>query len=194
MRQYYKLNGFRILNAAVSAHWSALLVIAAIIVFGYKEPLHALIAVTSYFSILIIHEFGHAFVAARLGYRVYEIKIGFIHGVCCYESPYNELDHIKIAWGGVLAQLIVAIPVLVLAQFKAIADITYLGPIIAFLGYVSLIIALFNLAPAQGLDGHMAWKIVPLLFNRIKSRAKLTRSKQKKKNKGETIVKFQQRP
>jgi Zn-dependent protease len=35
-----------------------------------------------------------------------------------------------------------------------------------FLGYVNLFMALFNLAPAQGLDGKVAWRIIPLLLER----------------------------
>ena len=173
MKTYYTLNKIKLLNAPVSVHWSALLVIAIIIVAGVKQPIHALIAAVSYFSILVIHELGHGLLAKKYGCTVYEIKIGFLHGVCVYEQPYNEEHDIKIAWGGVIAQLIIAIPLIVLSQYSVLTDISYFGPVYAFLGYISLIFVVFNLAPAQGLDGGKAWKIIPLLL----------KSKPKKKEK-----------
>jgi Zn-dependent protease len=38
--------------------------------------------------------------------------------------------------------------------------------LVAFLGYVNVVIALANLAPAPGFDGHIAWRAVPLLWKR----------------------------
>ncbi len=166
----------------MSVHWSALLVIGIILVTGYKELIHAIIAATSYFTILLVHEYGHGFVANKLGYKVFETRIAFFHGMCVFEEPYSEEHHIKIAWAGSLAQLLVAIPLIALSQVKAVSDISYLGPVYAFLGYISVFVALVNLAPSQGLDGHIAWRIIPLTY-------KKWRSKPKKKKKNYKIVK-----
>ena len=182
MRPYYTIKRFRIFNAPVSVHWSALLVIGIILVTGYKEPIHAVIAAASYFSILLIHEIGHGFVANKLGYKVFETKIAFFHGMCIFKEPYNEEHHIKIAWAGSLAQIFVAIPLIVLSQFKVVSDISYLGPVYAFLGYLSVLVALVNLAPSQGLDGHIAWRIIPLTYRKW-------RNKPKKKKKKFNVVK-----
>jgi Zn-dependent protease len=45
-------------------------------------------------------------------------------------------------------------------------DFGYAAPAIAFLGYVNVVIALANLAPAPGFDGRIAWRVVPLLWKR----------------------------
>ena len=71
-----------------------------------------------------------------------------------------------IAWGGVAAQLAVAVPILIVATVFDQQDFGYAAPAIAFLGYVNALIALVNLAPAPGLDGHIAWRAVPLLWRR----------------------------
>jgi Zn-dependent protease len=80
------------------------------------------------------------------------------------------VDHVLIAWAGVLAQLAVAIPILTIAAVFPNHDLGYLGPAIVFLGYVNLIFALVNLAPGAGLDGTTAWRVIPLLYARWKSR------------------------
>jgi len=44
------------------------------------------------------------------------------------------------------------------------------APVVLILGYGSLIVAVFNLAPARGLDGLKAWRILPLLRSRFAAR------------------------
>ena len=60
----------------------------------------------------------------------------------------------------------VAIPILTVATIFDRQDFGYAAPAIAFLGYVNVVIALANLAPAPGFDGHIAWRVVPLLWKR----------------------------
>ncbi|MEL1265006.1 hypothetical protein [Pseudoxanthomonas putridarboris] len=149
-------------GARVELHWSVLLVAACVMAASFHTPINAAALVAAYFGILYLHELGHAFVARRLGYRPYEIRLGFIHGRMSYEAPRNERDASLVAWGGVLAQLAVALPLVVLAEFTNAGSLPVLGPAIAFLGYFSLLIAALNLAPARGLDGHLAWRLLRL--------------------------------
>jgi Zn-dependent protease len=121
-------------------------------------------------GIITLHEFGHAFAAHRLGYTVESIWINFIHGRCEFEASEFEWDHVRIAWAGVLAQFAVAIPVLVVASIFRAQDFGYLGPAVIFLGYVNLFIAFLNLAPVAGLDGQVAWRVVPLLHEEWKAK------------------------
>jgi len=137
-----------------------------ILISGYKDPLHAVLYVISYFSILVIHEYGHGYRASKLGYKVCEIKIAFLHGLCISEEPRSEKDSIKIAWAGPLAQLIIAVPLIILSIFKVSAEIAYLQTIIIYLGYLSFFIASINLIPSKGLDGYIAWKIIPITFDK----------------------------
>lgn len=159
--KWYRLR-LRFWGAAIYVHWSVLVVIAVIGVVSIKSPIHAAVAIASYLGMIVIHEIGHAFVARRLGYEIYELRIGFCHGCCEHEHPDTELEDAWIAWGGALAQLCVAIPVLVIGALTEDFDLGYAAPMIAFLGYVNLLVALINLAPAEGLDGQRAWRVVPL--------------------------------
>jgi Zn-dependent protease len=147
-------------------HWSVLVVVALLALVSIRSPIYAAVAIASYLGIIVIHEAGHAWVARRLGYGVDAIHVSFLHGYCTHDMPYNETDHVLIAWGGVAAQLVVAIPVLTVATIFDRQDFGYAAPAIAFLGYVNIVIALANLAPAPGFDGRIAWRVVPLLWKR----------------------------
>ncbi|WP_133501986.1 hypothetical protein [Cognatilysobacter terrigena] len=146
-------------GARVELHWSVLLVAAGIMAASFRTPINGAALVAAYFGILYVHELGHAFVARRLGYRPYEIRLSFVHGRVCFEAPRTERDAALIAWGGASAQLAVALPLVLLAQLTNAGSLPVLGPAIAFLGYLSLLIAAVNLAPARGLDGYIAWRL-----------------------------------
>ena len=70
----------------------------------------------------------------RGGWAVSAIRIAFLHGLCEFDAPYSESDHVMIPWGGVLAQLAVAVPILMVARLSGEPDFGYAGPLVAFLG------------------------------------------------------------
>ncbi len=153
-------------------HWSALVVILLLMATSVKSPVLAVITVCSYFGIVLLHEAGHAFVAKQLGYRPIKISLGFLHGQCEYEAPYSKKHNSIIAWGGVLAQIAVAIPLIVLSKETRVAEVYGFGPVVAFLGYISLMIALLNLAPSPFLDGAKAWSLLPILLSEWREKGK----------------------
>ncbi|HEX7888188.1 MAG TPA: hypothetical protein VF522_02410 [Ramlibacter sp.] len=163
MRGYITLKRLTIFGATLRIHWSAIL--AAGILFGtmIREPVHAMLAVGAYASVILLHEAGHAFVAKKLGYPPSNIYLTFIHGLCEFEEPYTLKEHAMIAWGGVLAQLAVALPLMALGHLTSLGSMSPSALLISILGYFSLLIALINLAPARGLDGSIAWQIIPIL-------------------------------
>jgi hypothetical protein len=133
------------------------------------EPSRAPLVIASWLAIIAVHEWGHAFVAARVGARVVSVKIGLLHGLCEHEQVHSRGHDILIAWGGVAAQVVVAIPLLVLAESMGSDLPQWLGPPVTYLGGYSLLIAACNLAPAPGFDGAKAWLFVPDLYYRVKS-------------------------
>jgi Zn-dependent protease len=164
MTGYTRITFLSAFGARAHIHWSALLVMGGMLVASIRSPILALIVIYSFFGIIFLHEAGHAYFAKRLGYRAYDIYLGFVHGQCVYEAPHSEKHECIIAWGGVVAQLVVALPLIVLATLTPIAKIPGVGPVVALLGYVSAMIALINLAPSRGLDGHKAWRLIPILL------------------------------
>jgi Zn-dependent protease len=45
-----------------------------------------------------------------------------------------------------------------------------LAPVVLILGYWSFVVCIFNLIPARGLDGQIAWGIIPLLRAHLRAR------------------------
>ena len=176
MRAWIPLRKISLLGAPVWVHWSVLMAVAALALLSLSAPIYALVSIASYLAITVVHEAGHAFIAQRLGYRVAAIRIAIIHGWCEYEAPEYESEAVLIAWGGVAAQLCIAIPVLLIAWILRSRELYYFGPIVVFLGYVNLLIALANLVPTAGFDGKLAWRGLPLLLRwwRAKRAAKRT--------------------
>ncbi|MEO8670319.1 MAG: hypothetical protein ABI411_03325 [Tahibacter sp.] len=164
MLRYVQVRFPRPFGARVYVHWSALLVMSVMFVVSLRNPFLAAITICSYFSIIYLHEAGHAYFAKRLGYRPLAIYIGFLHGRCDYDAPGNPKHAAIVAWGGVVAQLVVAIPLIVLGQNTSLSEVPGLGPVVVFLGYFSAAIAIVNLAPSSALDGGKAWRLVPILW------------------------------
>ena len=164
MKGYVRVKYLKICGAPVYIHWAALVVLGGLFGISLNDPLLALITMCSYFGIILLHESGHAYFARIFDCRPIKINLGVIHGLCEYEASNEELHNLIITWGGVIAQLVVAIPLIVLAQTTDISKVYGMGPIIVCLGYISFLMALVNLAPSKGLDGEYAWKLIPFLL------------------------------
>jgi Zn-dependent protease len=170
MKAWTRLGKVSLLGAPVWVHWSVFLVAGLLLLLSLTSPIYAVISIASYLSIITVHEAGHAYIARRFGYRVTAIRIGFVHGSCEHEMPEYEIEDALIGWGGVAAQLCVAIPVLLIAWVLGSRELSYFGPVVAFLGYVNLLVALANLAPAEDFDGKRAWRALPLLFHWLRAK------------------------
>jgi Zn-dependent protease len=153
-----------IFGAPLYVHWSVLVLAVVLFALWVRQPLHAIECVCCYFGLILLHELGHAVVVHRLGYSVVGIYLSGIHGLCQYEQPDTLREDCLIAWGGVLAQLAVAIPVIALAQIPGLGALPFVGIIIGTFGYFSLVMLLFNLTPAGGLDGAKTWRLFPILL------------------------------
>lgn len=158
----------------VYVHWSVPLICFVILAFNYEAPVTAVVSTAAYFAMLVIHEAGHATVARMRRCAVKEIVIYPIHGYCRF-FPNSAEDHVFIAWGGVIAQLVVALPIMIVTKLFGGTHILALDAALAILGYLSFAIALLNLLPVRPLDGAIAWSVVPILLRRFVRRVKRKR-------------------
>jgi Zn-dependent protease len=160
----------RIKGVPVYVHWSVLLIVAIILLNALRRPLLALFGLASYLGVLLIHEYGHVVAARRKLCEVISIEIYPVFGVTEFQTPWSRFDHCVIAWGGVIAQLIVALP---LVAFVAVFGYTRFEPLnaaLAILGFFSLGVAIFNLLPLHRLDGSIAWGFFPAFLQRLRTR------------------------
>jgi Zn-dependent protease len=153
-------------DVAVYVHWSALVIAAIALLESYRNPLVAAIAILSFAGLMLLHEIGHAVMAQRMRSKVYWIHLFPIHGQVCYEQPWSEMDDCLIAWGGVLAQFSVAIPIFAWMACFGYPKSEPLTVLFVILAPFNAWIAAFNLLPVRGLDGSKAWRLMPLLAQR----------------------------
>ena len=172
-RSWYRVGRLPYLRAPLFVHWPVLVALGFIALYALQQPIYAGLAAASYLAVLLVHETGHALVARGLGYDVLALRISIIHGKCECEHPDSQWHDVLIAWGGVTAQIAVAAPVIGIAAFVNADRPGYYGPVETILGYYSLLVAIFNLIPAPGFDGYTAWRVVPVLFARVRVRSQV---------------------
>ena len=173
MRNYVRAKRLNVCGAPVFLHWSVLVVMGGCLAMAVSDPIVAIVAAASYFSVILIHESGHAFVASRLGYEVDSIRLSVIHGECIYDASYEtSREAALIAWGGPLAQFAAAALVWSLSLIPVVNESDLFGPPLVFLGYVAPLVALANLAPGSEMDGVRAWPLVPMLWRDLRGRKK----------------------
>jgi Zn-dependent protease len=126
--------------------------------------------------IVALHEAGHALLVHRAGLVYLGVDLSGFGGRCRWVGQPTAIQRAWIAWGGVLAQLVLLATTLAsIALFGApgspfLADLTYA------LVTTNLILVALNLVPLKPLDGAEAW---PLFRHLASERAR--RRKWKKK-------------
>jgi hypothetical protein len=157
----------RIDGVDVYFHWSTLLIGVMLLVYGFQYFLDALALLAGYCGLLLVHEWGHVVAARSRRCAAYSIEVYPIHGLTRISAPASRFDEGVIAWGGVLAQVAVAAPVV---AWVAAFGFGTSGPGNAFavlLGPFGLFIAAVNLMPLARLDGAKAWPLIPMLVGRV---------------------------
>lgn len=153
----------------VRVHWTFLLLLAFFAFLGYQNsgtlagaltPTGVIVAL---FVCVLLHEFGHSLVAQRLGLEIHSITLLPIGGVSNLESlPKKPSDEIKITVAGplvnvVLAPIFFGVGLLLGAEPRMPTDlfmgIGSVGQFFFYLGYLNVVLAVFNLLPAFPLDG-----------------------------------------
>jgi Zn-dependent protease/CBS domain-containing protein len=110
-----------------------------------------IVGAVAFYACLLAHELAHALVARRSGVKVAGITLWLFGGVSQLDGePKNAGAEALIAGVGPLTSLAVALIAFVLAllPFPPLA-----GDLLAWLAFVNVALALFNLVPAFPLDG-----------------------------------------
>jgi Zn-dependent protease len=149
----------------VRLHWSLLAVFALIVwsladgVFPSQNPGLsdgtylgiAIVAALLFLASILLHELGHSWVARREGIEVDSITLWLFGGVAEFKDRFSSAGaEFRVVISGPL----VSIGLGVLFVLIALADLpTAVDAVAAWLGYINLILAAFNLLPASPLDG-----------------------------------------
>ena len=164
MNETFKLG--RIAGIEIGINWSWLIVLVLMLwtlaagVFPTENPglsdgtyaAMALVAAVTFFASLLLHEVGHALTAKRLGMTIDGITLWLFGGVARFNGMFpSARAEFRIAIAGPLVSVGLG------GFFVLLAWVTHLGRavdgVLAWLGYINLVLAAFNMLPAQPLDG-----------------------------------------
>jgi Zn-dependent protease len=126
-------------------------------------------------GLFVAHEVGHAVLVRRAGLTIDAIEVHGFGGECRWSGQASPETRARIAWGGVLAQIVV------LLVAACVTPLVGTGPlraqILDTLTVTNLLLAGLNLIPIAPLDGAEAWKVVRYLVARDGGRRGATRGR-----------------
>ncbi len=176
----------RIAGIRIGVNWSWVIVFALIVwtlestVFPTSNPglstatyvAMAVAAAILFFTSLLLHELGHALQARRDGLEIEDITLWLFGGVARFKGMFPSAGaELRIAVAGPLVSLLLG------GLFVGVAVAGGLGSAVdgvaAWLGYINLILLVFNLLPALPLDGGRVFR--SLLWLRSGNFARATR-------------------
>jgi Zn-dependent protease/predicted transcriptional regulator len=149
----------------VRVNWSLLAVFALIVwslaegVFPSTNPglshgaylAMAIVAALLFFGSILLHELGHSWVARREGIEVDSITLWLFGGVSNFKGRFTSPGaEFRIALSGPLVSIVLGVIFVLIAVAPLPSAV---DGVAAWLGYINLILAVFNLLPALPLDG-----------------------------------------
>lgn len=156
----------RIFGIEISVNWSWLIIFVLILwtlaagIFPAENPglsdgtylAMAAVAAALFFASLLLHELGHAVVARREGMQIEGITLWLFGGVARFRGMFPGAGtELRVAIAGPLVSIGLGVTFVLIAWAAPLGRAA--GGVAAWLGYINLVLAAFNLLPAQPLDG-----------------------------------------
>jgi Zn-dependent protease/CBS domain-containing protein len=156
----------RIAGIRIGIHWSWLVVFVLIVwslasgVFpsqndGLSDSTYLAMAIAAallFFASVLLHELGHAFQARRDGMEIEGITLWLFGGVAQFKGMFPSAGaEFRIAIAGPLVSLGLGVAFVAIAVLTKTAEAV--DGVAAWLGYINLMLLVFNLLPALPLDG-----------------------------------------
>ncbi len=161
----------RVRGVPVRAHWT--LPLGALLFSGGR------IAPGLWLGLLLVvllHEAGHALIVSRVRLVNLGVDLTGFGGRCRWAGHPTEIQRALIAWGGVLAQLVVLALALAARAILGAPSTPLLSDLVDALITTNAILIAINLIPMKPLDGAEAW---PLFGHLARERARRRKWKQK---------------
>jgi Zn-dependent protease len=156
----------RIAGVRIGVNWSWLVVFALIVwtlaatIFPDSDPdlgegtylVMAVVAATLFFATLLLHELGHALVARRENMEIEGITLWLFGGVAKFKGAFPSAGaEFRIAVAGPLVSLGIGLAFVLVALLTHLPD--PVDGVVVYLGYINLVLLVFNLLPALPVDG-----------------------------------------
>ncbi len=144
----------RLRGATIRLHWSILLSALVLSRFHWSPGFFL-----AYPCLILIHELGHALLVWRRGHTVVGVEASGLGGVCQWDGNASPFDEALIAWGGVLAQLVLYVTTQLLLLFIYQPHTAFGWQVASAFTDSNLYLIAINLLPIPPLDGARAWRI-----------------------------------
>ena len=156
----------RVAGIEIGINWSWLLVVWLIlfslgsVVFpeevpGLSDAAYAAmagVATVLFFASLLLHELGHALVARREGMEIAGITLWLFGGVARFQGMFPSAGaELRIALAGPAVSLGLGVAFVTVSELAPLP--TAVDGVVAWLGWINLILLAFNMLPALPLDG-----------------------------------------
>jgi len=163
MKWSWKLGEIR--GIGVYLHATFLILIGFVVLSHYSaghsvvKTLEGVGFILAIFACVVLHEFGHALMAARYGIKTKDITLLPIGGIARLERmPEKPIEELWVALAGPAVNVVIAAGLFAWLQFAdAFAPWEQLnmtsGPFLARLLMVNIILVVFNMLPAFPMDG-----------------------------------------
>src|SRR5688572_17908405 len=139
-------------GVALLAHWS--LPLGALLAGGLDfRPL----AWAAFVVLVLIHDAGHALMVRWTGNRAVAWELTGFGGVCRWRGSASPAKRALIAWGGILAQALVALTTWLFTSIVGAPTTPWGATIVSTLIETNLWLMALNLLPIPPLDGAIAW-------------------------------------
>jgi hypothetical protein len=109
--------------------------------------------------VITVHQLGHAALVRLRGFALLAIDLTGFGGHCRFRGSASGLERAWIAWGGVLAQLLLLAVTLLGALVLGEPRAAWVGVLGGALLEINLWIIAINLLPFEPLDGARAWRL-----------------------------------
>ncbi|KYG82477.1 site-2 protease family protein [Roseivirga echinicomitans] len=161
----------------VFVHWTFLILIAYIVLVGLSSGQNAaqigwhILFILTIFLCVVLHEFGHALVGRRFGFRTKDIVLLPIGGVARFEKlPENPKQEFLVSIAGPAVNFVIATIIYFAAQLSIHSvlslDMTSVNAanFVILLWVVNLSLGFFNLIPAFPMDGGRIFRSILAMF------------------------------
>jgi len=168
----------KVAGIRVGLHYSWF-IIAALIAFSLGEQFHqtnsswgpgriwgtAVVTAVLFFVTLLLHELSHSLVAQAHGMKVKEITLFALGGVSQIESDAPDAKtEFWMAIAGPVASLVIGFGCLVFAAglgwHRSTEPRTEVTAVLVWLGYINVLLGIFNLIPGYPLDGGRVFRAI----------------------------------
>lgn len=157
----------RVYGIRIGLHYSWFLIVLLLVfslyagfhrVFPQWPPLTAaawgVLTTLLFFVTLLLHELSHSLLALHYGLHVREITLFALGGVSQIEGEIpSAASEFRIAIAGPLTSAAIGVLFLAMAHLTGLAPGQPLVAMLSWLGYINLVLAVFNLLPGYPMDG-----------------------------------------